>query len=273
MSLGANIRRYRKKLKLTQEQLAELLDVSVQNVSSWERDMYAPAAGKFGLLTEVLQVSAGKLLEADVRVGQWELRDEMFSTDNLYQQVLGYIAGQGLPQSMQALPQMMKLHEGQYRRGEGEVPYVHHPLMMAWHAISMGIGEDEVLAVVLLHGVRRNCDITPEQITCRLSKEVLQALRILYLPPDAPERKAAYYDGLRESHLAALVRCIDWCNKISTAAVGLPKEKLYDYIEDTEKYILPLLEYVQQNSIQYYRSVFLLKYQILSVTESLKRIL
>lgn len=273
MSLGANIRRYRKNLKLTQEQLAELLDVSVQNVSSWERDMYAPAAGKFGLLAEVLQVSAGKLLESDVRVGQWELRDEMFSTDNLYRQVLDYIAGQGLPQSMQALPQMKKLHDGQYRRGEGEVPYVHHPLMMAWHAISMGIGEDEVLAVILLHGVRRNCDIMPEQIACELSKEVLQALHILYLPPDAPERKAAYYDGLRESHLAALVRCIDWCNKISTAAVGLPKEKLYDYIEDTEEYILPLLEYVQQNSLQYYRAVFLLKYQILSVTESLKRIL
>ena len=74
MSLGANIRRYRKKLKLTQEQLAELLDVSVQNVSSWERDMYAPAAGKFGLLTEVLQVSAVKLLEADEPVGQSAMR-------------------------------------------------------------------------------------------------------------------------------------------------------------------------------------------------------
>lgn len=99
------------------------------------------------------------------------------------------------------------------------------------------------------------------------------ALRLLYFPPDGSGRKEPYYDGLRENTLAALTRCIDWCSKISTAAAGLPREKLYEYIEDTEQYILPLLEHVQKNALKYYRAVFLLKYQILSVTESMKRIL
>ncbi len=42
MSIGSNIRRLREKKGLTQERIAERLNVSFQAVSSWERDEYKP---------------------------------------------------------------------------------------------------------------------------------------------------------------------------------------------------------------------------------------
>ena len=40
MNIGENIRRLREERKLTQEQVAEALDVSFQAISSWERDEF-----------------------------------------------------------------------------------------------------------------------------------------------------------------------------------------------------------------------------------------
>lgn len=39
MSIGSQISLYRKKAGLTQQQLAEILDVTFQAVSSWEREV------------------------------------------------------------------------------------------------------------------------------------------------------------------------------------------------------------------------------------------
>ena len=50
MSIGANIHRLREEKGFTQEKIAEMVDVSFQAVSSWERDEYKPDLDK--LLTD-----------------------------------------------------------------------------------------------------------------------------------------------------------------------------------------------------------------------------
>lgn len=62
MSIGENIRHYRKTTKLTQNQLAEIMGVSFQAVSSWERDEYAPETSKLQLLAGILKTSVSSLL-------------------------------------------------------------------------------------------------------------------------------------------------------------------------------------------------------------------
>lgn len=42
MSIGQNIKNLRTERSMTQEQIAEALDISFQAVSSWERDEYKP---------------------------------------------------------------------------------------------------------------------------------------------------------------------------------------------------------------------------------------
>lgn len=56
MTYGEQIRQGRERKGLTQEQLAESLEVSRQAVSKWEMDLSRPARGKLARLSEVLEI-------------------------------------------------------------------------------------------------------------------------------------------------------------------------------------------------------------------------
>lgn len=66
MSYGTRIKTAREAARLTQEDLAEQLDVSRQAVSKWEADKSRPAAGKLELLSQVL----------DIPIEDWAAIDE-----------------------------------------------------------------------------------------------------------------------------------------------------------------------------------------------------
>ena len=59
MTYGERIKQGREEQGLTQEQLAESLDVSRQAVSKWEMDLSRPARGKLARLSEVLEIPEG----------------------------------------------------------------------------------------------------------------------------------------------------------------------------------------------------------------------
>ena len=63
MSTGTRIARARKKQNLTQEQLAEQLDVTRQSVSRWESDSAYPETDKLVRLAQILGVSCDYLLQ------------------------------------------------------------------------------------------------------------------------------------------------------------------------------------------------------------------
>lgn len=68
--LNENIRNNRKKMSLTQEQLAEAMGVSVATVSKWENGSVSPDIGMLAELAEFFQMSV------DVLIGyQWEKRN------------------------------------------------------------------------------------------------------------------------------------------------------------------------------------------------------
>lgn len=62
LTMGDRIKEIRKQRGLTQEQLAEALDISVEYVSQIERGMKIPSMQIFIKLVEVLDVSADYLL-------------------------------------------------------------------------------------------------------------------------------------------------------------------------------------------------------------------
>ena len=71
-NIGDRIRESRKKLNLTQDQLAEKLDITVTYVSEIERNLKLPSMTLFIKLVETLDVSADYLLR------------DIVSTRNLY---------------------------------------------------------------------------------------------------------------------------------------------------------------------------------------------
>lgn len=63
MTLGKRIRRARKRLNLTQEDIATKFGISYQAVSQWERDERLPELDKLPELRKILKVNYYWLLE------------------------------------------------------------------------------------------------------------------------------------------------------------------------------------------------------------------
>lgn len=66
MSLGENLQFLRKRENMTQEQLAETLEVSRQSVSKWESDSTYPETDKLLQLTEIFHCTLDDLMKKDI---------------------------------------------------------------------------------------------------------------------------------------------------------------------------------------------------------------
>lgn len=274
MNIGENIKRYRKSLGLTQQQLAEKLKVSFQSVSSWEHGDNSPGMDKLEQIAFFFKVPIGRLLLNEAESGsRWELSDRMFSEDHMYTFVKSAAASKNLEQTSVCLPLVKKLHEGQVRKGKDRVPYIYHPLMLCCHALALGLDEDDILATALLHDVVEDCDISIVELP--VNDNVKEAVALLTFSKEPEETKdqakIRYYQNISKNRLAVIVKVLDRCNNISSMAVAFSKEKMAEYIDETENFVMPVLDCMKHNYPECYNAAFLLKYQMLAVLESLKR--
>lgn len=278
MSIGTQIAERRKGLGMTQLFLAQRLSVSVQTVSSWEQEENLPETELLKPLAKVLQTTVSYLMEEEMEsVRQWELHDAMFSVENMLRRVNMYAESKKMPETQKAIKIMLKYHDGAVRKSrKGEtIPYVIHPLMMACHAFALGIDEDDLIATILLHDVIEDTDATYEDLG--VNERIQEAVRLVTFEMiegmTKEESKKRYYEELSKDKIAAMVKLLDRCNNVSTMATGFNSEKMAEYIEETQNYVFPVLDWVKHEYDDYYDAAFLLKYQLLSVMESLKRTL
>ncbi|MBR6350138.1 MAG: HD domain-containing protein, partial [Lachnospiraceae bacterium] len=163
--------------------------------------------------------------------------------------------------------------EGQKRK-KSDTPYIYHPLNIACHALSMGIREDEIIAACLLHDVVEDCGRTVEQLP--VNDETREIVRLMTHPKttdaDREQIMKAYYKAIAANPKAALVKCLDRCNNLTTMSWGLSREKIYRYIVETETYYPELLD-VLKKTPEYNDAAWLLKYQIESMLDIYKRLM
>ena len=67
MGLGNKLQVLRKKLNISQEQLAEQLNVTRQTISKWELEETTPDIKQAKKLSEIFKVSLDELLETNIR--------------------------------------------------------------------------------------------------------------------------------------------------------------------------------------------------------------
>ena len=204
---------------------------------------------------------------------KFELHDRMFSEEHMYQFVEDAARTKNLKQTAEALPLVKKYHQGQKREGLEKIPYISHPLMMACHALAMGIGQDDILATILYHDVCEDCGVPLEELP--VNDVVKEAVDCMTFRMGEGETKAQakkkYYERIAGNKIATIVKIIDRCNNVSTMANGFSRERMAKYICETEEYIIPLITIVKHEYHEWYDAAYILKYQILSVLESLKR--
>ena len=204
---------------------------------------------------------------------KFELHDRMFSEDHMYRQVENYAEKENLSQTAEALPKVKAYHAGQMRAGKDHVPYISHPLMMACHAVALGLGQDDILATIMYHDVCEDCGVALDELPVNDTvKEAVDCLTFKVADgEDRAQAKKRYYERIATNKLATIVKIIDRCNNVSTMATGFSKERMAKYICETEEYVIPLLTSVKHEYREWYNAAYLLKYQMLSVLESLKR--
>ena len=75
MSFSENLKQIRKEYNLSQEELAEMLDVSRQAVSKWEQGQGYPEVEKLLLLSSKLNISLDSLMSGEVNCDR-EVKNE-----------------------------------------------------------------------------------------------------------------------------------------------------------------------------------------------------
>lgn len=193
----------------------------------------------------------------------------VFYPDKMYTYIRGYASGAEMTQTLKALSFAREKHEGQMRKGEE--PYIIHPLTMACNALSIGIKEDNIIATILLHDVCEDCGISLEELPVNdIVRRGVELMTFRVMEGETKEiARNRYYNELLENREASITKLIDRCHNVSCMAGAFSKEKLKAYIEETRQYILPLLRKVKQKYPEEANALFVLKYHIVSVVDSI----
>ena len=199
-----------------------------------------------------------------------------FNPEKTFTYVKGDTASGHMFGAMKALNFAREKHDGQFRKS-GD-PYIIHPLIMACNALALGIEDENVIAGILLHDVCEDCldeagnPIKPSALP--VNDEVRRCVELLTFTVNDGETKAEakkrYYTDIRQSREAVLAKLIDRCNNISNMAGTFTIEKLTAYIEETKEYIYPLMHWAKENYPEYSNMLFLLKYHMISVINSIE---
>ena len=194
------------------------------------------------------------------------LSERLFNEDRMYTYVKTVATMKGMTQTVEVLPYARELHKGQFRKGNGQIPYIYHPLLMACHALSLGLEEDNLISAVLLHDICEDCGVSVEDLP--VNDVVKEAVGLV--TKDGTKDTETYYQDISENAIATMVKLLDRCNNVSGMSSAFSKEKLVKYINETEKHVYPLLQTAKTRYSEYSNQVFLIKYHMTSVVTSLK---
>lgn len=198
-----------------------------------------------------------------------------------YSYIKGFAMGLHFKNTVKALAFARAAHDGQNRKN-GEA-YIIHPLTVASHAVALGINSDEVLATALLHDVVEDCGVSINDLP--VSKQVKEAVKLLTFvkPSKFYERdkegpklsnvKKDYYNAISCNRTASIIKILDRCHNVSSMAGTFTEAKLVEYIEETEEYVLPLIRSTKDAWPELSDKLFVLKYHIQSVTDSISEAL
>lgn len=198
------------------------------------------------------------------------MRATIYNHEKMYTYIKGFATGAGMKETLKALAFAREKHSGQMRKS-GE-PYIVHPLTMACDAVSMGIRDDSVVATILLHDVCEDCGVGVAELP--FSGPVKKGVELMtFRVMDGETKETAknrYYNMLLESREATLTKLIDRCHNVSSMAGAFSVAKLKSYIEETRHYVLPLLKKAKSVYTDDADMLFLLKYHITSVVDSIE---
>lgn len=201
------------------------------------------------------------------------MKDTIFDPEQMKEYIADTARELSMENTAKALGYAEEAHAGQKRKNS-DIPYIYHPMNLACHALAMGIEEDEIIAACLLHDVVEDCGKTLDELPVNAgTKEIV---RLMTREESTDETRAgvlkAYYGAIAKDPKAAMVKCLDRCNNLTTMSWGLSREKVIRTIKETEEHYPELLETVKKEPA-YAKAAWLLQYQIESMLDIYKHLI
>ncbi len=216
-----------------------------------------------GFGTDKRGVKGRKILNFENGYGEKELKEYLSD----------YFSKADMVQSQAALEYAIVKHRDQVRK-EG-IPYIIHPMVMAKHALMLGLTEDDLVAVVLLHDVCEDCGVEPEGLP--VNENVRQGVYYMTCKKQEGETKAQakerYYTQMAASREACIVKVLDRCHNVSSMAQAFSPRGMQAYIMETRQYILPILEQNIEKYPETASAMWILEYHLKSVIATIEKLL
>ncbi len=275
MTMGQRIKSRREKMGLSQERLGEMLGVSFQAVSGWERDINKPDTERLMYLARALQTSGSYLMGETLLSTNWDVGDRLFHEERMYTFIKASATAKGLVQTLRALPFAKAQHKSQVRKGKAGIPYISHPLTMCCQALALGLDEDCLLAAILLHDVVEDCGVTLEELP--VDMEAQETIRLVSKNPkhedDEEGYDKLYFAAIAKNPHAMLVKMLDRCHNLAVMSGGFTPERMLSYVKHTQQWVIPLADTLREIAPQYSNACFLLKYQMQSLMHTVWHLL
>ena len=174
------------------------------------------------------------------------------------------------PETLRALWYARKKHQGQ-TRDNGE-PYIVHPLSMACFAIGLGLTDDNLLAVILLHDI---CEDTGTAVNDLPSNEIVKHgvkyMTVQKLPSDGnkAETKRRYYWSLLEDKNALICKALDRYSNLNAMLGVFESERIIKNIRETHNLLLPVLKEAREIYPEYNNEIHVLRNILRDLTDNL----
>ena len=260
-TLGQRLAEFREREDMSQAELADKIGVPVMEVTLWERDELAPDLDILIKTVQAVRALSTDDLAKDMRRYYYPFPTMLSSEKLIAAELKEKVTAEGLTNTIKALDYIQEVHEGQ-KLFDKNISYIYHPLTMACHCLALNITDDVMIATCLLKGAIEDHHRTYDELP--VDEETKALLRLVVREKfDRNDDKAvlAYFNRVASNPKAALIKCIDRCNKLSSMYRQREKEETEYYEKETRRYIVLLLMLLKDIP-EYKKAAWLIKYQI-----------
>jgi (p)ppGpp synthase/HD superfamily hydrolase len=155
-----------------------------------------------------------------------------------------YLLGKGYYKACRALEWVERYHTG--TRKDGVTPEKVHPISVTLYLTTLESGllyPEETYAVGLMHDIREDCGVSDDAIRSEFGALIADGCEAVSKKINGVRKSDEFYfDALGKSAIGSVVKGGDRINNKQTMVGVFTVEKQREYIEETRRFILPMLK-------------------------------
>lgn len=169
----------------------------------------------------------------------------METFDKLKIRLEGFLSGRRYFKALTAMQYAKPYHTG--KRKDNITPEYQHQVEIALFIANLSIDEPEVtIALSFLHDTVEDSNIDIDEIGNKFGMEIKTPLWLVTKKYKGIKKSTEeYYDSIARDKVASILKGVDRINNVNSMVGVFSIEKQKEYIEETTKFVLPMIKKAQ----------------------------